>query len=1517
MREWLWFPFASRTVLVRIRLRGLAALPIALLFACSGGSSEPGEPPGASSTDPPPDPPSPVATSLVISPDSAQLEALGATIQFTAEVRDRDGNAMTGATITWSSDAPDVATVDATGLVTAVGTGTAAITAMSGELSAAAAVTVEMPPAPPRVATSLRISPASAELDAVGKTIQFTVEVRDQNGDVMTDVAVAWTSDTPAVATVDATGLVTAVGTGMAAITAMSGELSAAAAVTVEMPPAPPRVATSLRISPASAELDAVGKTIQFTVEVRDQNGDVMTDVAVAWTSDTPAVATVDGAGLVTAVGAGAASIAAAAGGLSVSGTVTVEAATENASDREALVALYESMGGERWVNSANWLSDLPLDDWHGIGADRDGNVLDINLSNNGLEGEIPPQIGQLTSLEYLHLGINSLSGGIPPELGNLSSLAVLSLDENELSGPIRREIAQLAELNFLSLTHNRLSGPIPPELATLPNLQYLSLFANNLSGPIPPELGNFVKLQALEVNRNRLTGPIPPELGRLTTLTDLNIANNDLQGVFPVELTKLPLLNLWWAGNPDLCMPLTAAYTTWLGAMKYTDTVDYCNRSDQAALDALYEAADGPGWTNADGWPDDPPDSRHGIRTDSNGRVTAIDLSDNGLAGELPLALGDLTLLRELRLGGNPELSGRLPYSLSRLQALSELRYAATALCVPPEDFLREWLGGLPVHEGTGENCEPSTDREVLTRLYETLGGSLWRETANWLTDAPLREWHGVDTDGQGRVTRLDLAHNGLSGYIPADIVALEELTELRLIGIDTRQAPIPPELGELANLTILSLAGIRAAGPFPPQLGKLDRLRILNLSDNELSGPIPPELGNLAELVELHLDNNRLAGPIPHQLGNAAELEQIHIANNELSGTLPTSLAGLERLWILDLSGNRLSDYLPTALGDFKRLQYLNLSYNALFGAIPAELGNLGSLTDLYLGGNALSGPVPPELGGLSRLRSLALTGNTEMAGPLPESLAGLHEMDHLQATGTELCAPEDAVLLAWLDRLLTRRVAPCGFEPAAAYLTQAIQSRDLPIALVAGEEALLRVFPTAARANAERMPAVRADFYLGGSLAHSLRIDSRPGPIPTELDESSLDRSVNAPVPAEVVQPGLEMAFEIDPDGTLDEGLGVTRQIPESGRLAVEVRSMPRFDITFVPFVWETNPDTSVVDLVNAMEADPEGHEMLSLVRTLLPVGDIAVTAHAPVQTSTNAAHELMEQTRLIATMEGATGYYMGLLAGEVIGAAGIASLGEGIAFSITDASVIAHEIGHNLSLQHTPCGNPLGLEPAYPYANASPGGWGYDFGEQRLVSPDEYVDLMSYCSPYWVSDFSFDKALRYRLHGDGRLHQPATSVAVESVSSLLVWGGVDAGSRPFLEPALVVEAPPALPRAPGPYRISGEAADGTVLFDFSFDMPVAADGDGRSGFAFALPVQPGWPGALASITLSGPHGSFTLDGDEDAVQPVTVLRDGPTGQVTGIVREPAAADALRTLTGPGLHSRGIPESADWSR
>ena len=172
----------------------------------------------------------------------------------------------------------------------------------------------------------------------------------------------------------------------------------------------------------------------------------------------------------------------------------------QTSSEREALVALYRASDGPNWRNNTNWLSDKPLDEWHGVSTDSAGSVIGLDLGNNQLSGEIPPELGSLSFLKYLYLGYNQLSGEIPPELGNLASL------------------------DWMDLDYNQLSGTIPPELGNLANLRGLSLRGNHLSGEIPPELGNLASLEALDLGGNQLRGCVPSGLqGQLNrTYTDL-----------------------------------------------------------------------------------------------------------------------------------------------------------------------------------------------------------------------------------------------------------------------------------------------------------------------------------------------------------------------------------------------------------------------------------------------------------------------------------------------------------------------------------------------------------------------------------------------------------------------------------------------------------------------------------------------------------------------------------------------------------------------------------------------------------------------------------------------------------------------------------------------------------------------------------------------------------------------------------------------------------------------------------
>ena len=1251
-----------------------------------------------------------------------------------------------------------------------------------------------------------------------------------------------------------------------------------------------------MEVTPASASLSFIGETVQLSAEVRDQNGRAMPGASVAWASSDVAVATVDGSGLVRGVADGVATMTAAAGDAEGTSKITV-----TNPDRGALVALYEATDGPNWENHDNWLTDAPLGDWYGVRTDASGRVASLYLVGNNLAGSIPPELGDFPRLEELTLSGNYLTGSIPSELGQLANLTTLDVAGNKLSGPIPPELGNLAELGSLVLgarttlpEGNHLSGPIPAELGNLANLRELSLGSNDLSGPIPPELGNLANLEGLHLFDNGLSGSIPPELGRLASLTVLYLGGNDLLGPIPPELPELAELGVLYLRGTDVCVPGVGRFVRWIDGMESFDG-SYCNASDVAVLESLYENAGGRDWTNSDGWLGGSAlEEWHGVEADSLGRVSTLDLTGNGLAGPLPSGLGLLAELTELRIGDNGGLVGRLPVLLTGL-SLSVLHYAGTALCSPADDSFRAWLGGVASHEGTTE-CAPLTDRDVLAVLYEATDGPNWAASDNWLTDAPLSDWHGVLTDASGRVWALSLGDNGLSG-------------------------PIPPELGRLANLTGLSLQENDLFGPIPPELGGLANLRFLDLSRNDLSGPIPPELGGLTSLFGLSLRRSGLSGPIPPELGRLTSLEHLSAPENRFSGPIPPEVGDLAALKELNLGWTGISGPIPPELGDLANLERLYLDDNDLSGPIPPELGGLARLSILSLPNNDLSGPLPSWLGRLGDLSALDVTNNAAMMGILPASLIDLRNLEALYARGTGLCVPADAPdLQAWLAGVPQIHVADCA--PSSAYLVQAVQSREFPVPLVAGEEALLRVFVTAARESDAGMPPVRARFHLDGTEIHMVDVAGSSVPIPTEIDEGDLSKSANAVIPGELVRPGLEMVIEVDPDGTLDPTLGVAERIPATGRLAVEVREMPPFDLTVIPFLWASEPDSSVIGFSEDMASDPKGHELLAPTHTLLPVADFEVTAHAPVTTSSNIGFDVLRETFVIRALEGGDGHHMGLMA-SFSDLRGLALGGGRVSVSVPHGGVIAHELGHNMSLRHAPCGGAGGVDPRYPTPDGSIGAWGYDFpGGYDIRRGGELVgpwtdDVMGYCDPRWISDYQFRRAFGFRLASEG-------ATAAASAPSILIWGGVDGDGVPFLDPTFVVDAPRAVPDAVGEHTVVGRTADGIELFSLNFAMPEIADADGASGFAFVVPAEPGWAGTLASLTLTGPGGEATLDGATD--RPMAILRDPRSGDVRGFLRDlaptVAASDDLASALSsePGLEalfSRGIPDPSAWRR
>ena len=302
----------------------------------------------------------------------------------------------------------------------------------------------------------------------------------------------------------------------------------------------------------------------------------------------------------------------------------------------------------------------------------------------------------------------------------------------------------------------------------------------------------------------------------------------------------------------------------------------------------------------------------------------------------------------------------------------------------------------------------EGTSVRAVLVALYNATDGANWNRNDNWLSDEPLGEWYGVTTDDVGRVVKLDLSENQLSGQFLAQLGRLTDLEWLSLWG-NQLQGEIPPTIGSLDNVHTLSIWANQLRGSIPVELGDMASLEWAALGINQLTGPIPPELGNLANATHLDFTLNQLSGEVPPELGNLTDLVWLAFWSNQLTGPIPPELGNLTNLERLDFDFNRLSGPIPPALGNLVNLDRLYLHNNRLTGEIPPELGNLVNLILLDLSNNQLTGQIPPEMGNLVRLRALGL-GENEFTGCVPAGLAAVPQND-VDELGLPLCESEEA--------------------------------------------------------------------------------------------------------------------------------------------------------------------------------------------------------------------------------------------------------------------------------------------------------------------------------------------------------------------------------------------------------------------------------------------------------------------------------------------------------------------------
>eukprot|EP00253_Pinus_taeda_P028264 PITA_28264 len=174
-------------------------------------------------------------------------------------------------------------------------------------------------------------------------------------------------------------------------------------------------------------------------------------------------------------------------------------------------------------------------------------NLQQVVLSENNFTGQLSFSKGHLsTKLQYLDLGINELDGEIPPAIGNLSSLTFLSLEE----------IGKFNKLQAIDTSANQITGYIPSILRSCKEVEYLNLSYNALEGPIPMSISELLSLQDLDLSSNNLSGGIPISLENLTMLHHLNFSFNKLSGEVPKGGVFKKIGTTTFMGNLGLCGP-------------------------------------------------------------------------------------------------------------------------------------------------------------------------------------------------------------------------------------------------------------------------------------------------------------------------------------------------------------------------------------------------------------------------------------------------------------------------------------------------------------------------------------------------------------------------------------------------------------------------------------------------------------------------------------------------------------------------------------------------------------------------------------------------------------------------------------------------------------------------------------------------------------------------------------------------------------------------------------------------
>eukprot|EP00761_Pharyngomonas_kirbyi_P012940 gb/GECH01012967.1/.p1 GENE.gb/GECH01012967.1/~~gb/GECH01012967.1/.p1 ORF type:complete len:709 (+),score=100.26 gb/GECH01012967.1/:1-2127(+) len=511
------------------------------------------------------------------------------------------------------------------------------------------------------------------------------------------------------------------------------------------------------------------------------------------------------------------------------------------------------------WCHSLGWKQEKFVCTWRGIKCENN-HVIELDLENEMLLGEIPKEVKDLKYLRKLNLARNVFTSTIPSEIVTLRFLKELDLSDNKLTGLVPNSLSDKVNTTKIQLHGNQFNCPLPQNFEyvscidhvdALPLLEFckrgrwchrqdwneefdpcfwkgirckngrihsISVKGTTFRGLIPRNIHRLKKLKHINFQDNSFSGSIPKNLYLMKQLETLNLKNNRFRGRIAPQIRKLENLKVLDLSN---------------------------NRFSFF------------------------PEVKKGLPS-----LQYLDLSFNRLHGTIKRLISQSWNLTHVYVQDNL-ITGNLPQLPP--PRLTKYNFDSNSISCP----IPEWAPKI-------DHCDPD---EAVQALVEMCRSGNWCEQMEWsVRTNPCQFWKGI-TCLNGDIIEIIIGNNNFRGEIPKTI-------------------------SKITKLELLDLSLNHFSGTLPESISELDRLSGLYLFSNQFSGEIPESIEKLSKLKDLHLDDNLFSGPLPIGLFDMTSLEELNLSNNFFTGSIPPEIKSLHSLKFLKISHNNFSGPVPIEL-------------------------------------------------------------------------------------------------------------------------------------------------------------------------------------------------------------------------------------------------------------------------------------------------------------------------------------------------------------------------------------------------------------------------------------------------------------------------------------------------------------------------------------------------------------------------------------------------------------------------